>query len=43
MDTITDTLKLLIICAIAIAVVGLTSCRSTRDGCPDTWGKVGYK
>jgi len=39
-----DTLKLIVIYLVALAVIGLSSCSMSRPaGCPDTWGKVGYK
>jgi hypothetical protein len=25
-----------------LVMVTMTSCRTIRPGCPDTWGKVGY-
>lgn len=44
MDKVTNTLRLIIIYVAALAVIGLSSCRMSRPpGCPDTWGKIGYK
>jgi hypothetical protein len=44
MDKVTNTIKLIVIYIVALAVIGLSSCRMTRPaGCPDTWGKVGYR
>ena len=44
MEKVNHTIKLIIIFAVAVAIIGLSSCRMTRQpGCPDTWGKVGYR
>jgi predicted small secreted protein len=35
-------MKKLIVLSV-LTVIVLSSCRSTRSGCPDTWDKVGYR
>ena len=36
-------LTLIKLAILLIAILMLSSCRSTRPGCPDTWGKIGYR
>ena len=36
-------LTLIKLAILLIAVLILSSCGTTRNGCPDTWNKVGYK
>ena len=28
---------------IVMLLISMSSCRTTRNGCPDTWNKVGYR
>ena len=37
-------LKLItLIVGITLVVFSMSSCRSTRSGCPDTWNMIGYR